>query len=53
MAMWQILKEIEEQRIKLNIIADQKSSLTDPIVLSESVQLDILLNKYYSLNASK
>ena len=48
-----ILKEIEEQRKKLNTLADQKSSLTDPFILYESVQLDILLNKYYSLNGSK
>lgn len=44
----QILKEIEEQRTKLNSIANQKSLLTDASVLLESIKLDKLLNKYYS-----
>lgn len=41
----EILKSIEELRVKLNKLAKNKS-LTDPEVISASQMLDALLNEY-------
>lgn len=41
-----LLDSIEEFRRKMNEIAEGKS-LTDPMVIEFSRDLDILLNKYY------
>ena len=50
----EILNKIEELRIKLNTLAENKNAkLTDPEIISMSRELDILLNTYHRFMTDK
>lgn len=52
--MEEVLNKIEELRVKLNELAENKNvKLTDPEIISMSRELDVLLNTYHKLMTDK